>query len=192
MAAKRKRRFGTIRELPSGRWQARYRGDWLMRSVPHTFSREREADQWLTVVESELLRRLDRSVALGSDVGRVRRRWIKERTLKPRTRDDYEGMFRNYVELHLGSVAVCDIGTATVRQWRTRLLDGGMSGNRAAKVYRLLRAILYTAVDDGMIKRNPCRIKGADKETSTPDRSRRSGTARRNQTPAAGGLLSQR
>jgi integrase len=40
-----------------------------------------------------------------------------------------------------------------------------MSGNRAAKVYRLLRAILYTAVDDGMIKRNPCRIKGADKET---------------------------
>jgi integrase len=31
-------------------------------------------------------------------------------------------------------------------------------------VYRLLRAILYTAID-GMIKRNPCRIKGADKET---------------------------
>jgi integrase len=62
-------------------------------------------------------------------------------------------------------MAVGDIGTAAVRQWRTRLLDGGMSGNRAAKVYRLLRAILYTAVDDGMIKRNPCRIKGADKET---------------------------
>ena len=57
------------------------------------------------------------------------------------------------------------MGTATVRQWRTRLLHDGMSANRAAKVYRLLRAILYTAVDDGMIKRNPCRIKGADKET---------------------------
>ena len=57
MAAKRKRRFGTIRELPSGRWQARYRGpDGLMRSAPHTFSRQREANQWLTVVESELLR----------------------------------------------------------------------------------------------------------------------------------------
>ena len=57
MAARRKRRFGTIRELPSGRWQARYRGpDGLMRSAPHTFSRQREADQWLTVIESELLR----------------------------------------------------------------------------------------------------------------------------------------
>jgi hypothetical protein len=40
-----------------------------------------------------------------------------------------------------------------------------MSGSRAATVHRLLRAILPTAVDDGMIKRNPCRITGADKET---------------------------
>lgn len=167
MAAARKRRFGTIRELPSGRWQARYRGpDGLMRSAPHTFPRRREAEQWLTVAESELLRGdwIDpwlSEVTLG-DFGR---RWIKERTLKPRTRDDYEGIFRNYVEPHLAALPVGDLGTATVRQWRTRLLDDGMSANRAAKVYRLLRAILYTAVDDGMIKRNPCRIKGADKET---------------------------
>jgi site-specific recombinase XerD len=74
-------------------------------------------------------------------------------------------MFRNHIEPHLGALAVGKIGTSTVRQWRTTLLDGGMSANRAAKVYRLLRAIFYTAVDDGMIKRNPCRIKGADKET---------------------------
>lgn len=30
-----------------------------------------------------------------------------------------------------------------------------------AKAYRLLRTILNTAVDDGTIRRNPCRIKGA-------------------------------
>jgi integrase len=33
----------------------------------------------------------------------------------------------------------------------------------------LLRAILNTAVDDGLIRSNPCRVKGADKETS-PER----------------------
>ena len=38
-----------------------------------------------------------------------------------------------------------------------------------AKSYRLLRAILNTAVDDGRIKRNPCRIKGADRE-NPPER----------------------
>jgi integrase len=84
--------------------------------------------------------------------------------LKPRTRDDNEGIFRNHITPTLGALAVGEITTATVRRWRADLLDGGMGGNRAAKVHRLLRAILNTAVDDGMIKRNPCRIKGADQE----------------------------
>lgn len=40
----------------------------------------------------------------------------------------------------------------------------------AAKAYRVLRAMLNTAVDDGMIKRNPCRIPGAgdDKSAERP------------------------
>jgi Site-specific recombinase XerC len=84
--------------------------------------------------------------------------------LRPRTRHDYEGIFRNHIEPHLGAPAVGEISTATVQQWRAQLLDRGMGENRATKVYRLLRAILNTAVDDGMIKRNPCRIKGADRE----------------------------
>ena len=33
-----------------------------------------------------------------------------------------------------------------------------------AKAYRLLRAILNTAVRDKRIRENPCQIKGADKE----------------------------
>jgi integrase len=35
-----------------------------------------------------------------------------------------------------------------------------------AKAYRLLRAILNTAVDDRLIRRNPCQIKGAGQEGS--------------------------
>ena len=35
--------------------------------------------------------------------------------------------------------------------------------------YRLLRAIMRTAVDDELVRRNPCRIKGADKDDS-PER----------------------
>ena len=37
------------------------------------------------------------------------------------------------------------------------------------KAYRLLHAILGTAADDGLIRRNPCRIKGAGEEYS-PER----------------------
>ena len=38
-----------------------------------------------------------------------------------------------------------------------------------AKAYRLLHAIMGTAADDGLIRRNPCRIKGAGQEDS-PER----------------------
>ncbi len=42
---------------------------------------------------------------------------------------------------------------------RRSLLDSGLSAITTAKAYRLLRAILNTAADDGIIRRNPCRIR---------------------------------
>ena len=53
-----------------------------------------------------------------------------------------------------------------MRRWRKDLLDAGVSAVTVAKAYRLLKAILNTAVDDGLIRRNPCRIKGAGQEKS--------------------------
>ncbi len=46
-----------------------------------------------------------------------------------------------------------------------RRLDNGVSVSVAAKSYRLLRAIMTTAVDeDNLLPRNPCRIKGGGDE----------------------------
>ena len=67
------------------------------------------------------------------------------------------------------------IDEAAVRRWRKERLDAGPAADRSfgpvtvAKAYRLLHAILTTAADDGMIRRNPCRIEGAGKEES-PER----------------------
>ena len=60
------------------------------------------------------------------------------------------------------------IGAAepAIRAWRRTLLDAGVSATMTAKAYRLLRAILNTAVEDETIRRNPCRIKGAGFEAS--------------------------
>jgi integrase len=56
-----------------------------------------------------------------------------------------------------------------VRRWRKERLDAGVSAVTVAKAYRLLKAIMTTAADDGLIRRNPCRIKGALVERS-PER----------------------
>jgi len=56
-----------------------------------------------------------------------------------------------------------------VGRWRKERLDAGISTVTVAKAYRLLKAIMTTAADDGLIRRNPCRIKGASTEKS-PER----------------------
>lgn len=58
---------------------------------------------------------------------------------------------------------------ANVRSWRKAPLDAGLGPVTVAKSYRLLQAIMNTAVEDELIGRNPCRIKGAGVERS-PER----------------------
>ena len=51
-----KRRFGRVRELPSGRWQARYKGpDGIDRPAPRTFDSKTSAERWLTLTEAEII-----------------------------------------------------------------------------------------------------------------------------------------
>ncbi len=52
-----------------------------------------------------------------------------------------------------------------VREWRATLLNGGLSVSVTAKAYRLLRAIMMTAVEeDKILPRNPCQIRKAGTE----------------------------
>jgi integrase len=95
--------------------------------------------------------------------------WIQDRHLRPRTRENYQDAWRLHIKPFLGSKQLRDITPQVVRGWRTRLLETGRGEPTVAKAYRLLRAVLNTAVDDGLISRNPCRIKGADR-TKTPER----------------------
>jgi hypothetical protein len=61
----------------------------------------------------------------------------------------------------LGSLTVANVTAPRIRRWRNNLLDSGVGPVTVAKAYRLLTAIMTTAVDDQLIRRNPCRIKGA-------------------------------
>lgn len=68
-----------------------------------------------------------------------------------------------------GSGTIASITEADLRRWRADLLSAGVSPVTTAKAYRLIKSALATAVDDGLIRCNPCRIKGASVEKS-PER----------------------
>jgi integrase len=64
-------------------------------------------------------------------------------------------------------VPLAKLDTPLIREWRSNLLAQGVSEGSVAKAYRLLRAILTTAVEeDRLIAANPCRIKGAGQQKS--------------------------
>jgi integrase len=174
MAAGKKgrRRFGNVRKLPSGRWQARYLGpDGIERTAPNTFATEREAGKWLTVVESEIIKGEWVAPEAGEiALGDYGERWIAERKLASRTRELYEDLFRINIRPYLGTLALAAIKPSTIRAWRKRLLDDGRPEPQTVKAYALLRAILNTAVnEDEILSKNPCRIKGYD-TYHTPER----------------------
>lgn len=168
----RRRRFGAIRRLPSGRYQARYPGpDGVIRPADDTFGTKRDAEEWLTRKEAEILQDdwidPDAGEILLTDYGTA---WIDERPgLRPKTVTLYRYLLRSHIAPYFPAMTIARLDLAAVRRWRKKLLDNGASPVTVAKAYRLLRAIMYTAVEDGLIRRNPCRIKGAGSEDS-PER----------------------
>jgi integrase len=167
-----RRRFGRVRRLPSGRWQARYPGpDGVDRPAPETFATKTDANVWLTMKEAEIRTGDWLDPAAGAVLfGEYAASWVAERpNLRPKTVQLYEGLVRLHLVPLLGPLAVADIREGTVRRWRRSLLDSGVGSVTVSKAYRLLKSILNTAVDDGLIRRNPCRIDGAGQEHS-PER----------------------
>jgi integrase len=162
------RRFGAIRELPSGKFQASYRGPDGKRHTrrtdddrPLTFSTQRKAEKWLSEVEVDIER--GQWTAPGSVVAPVTFRtyaagWLADRGLAATTRDHYGQLLRDWIEPTFGDVPVTAITPAAVRQWFAELRTGPTA---KAHAYGLLRSIMATAVADDIVAANPCRVRGA-------------------------------
>ena len=114
----RRRRFGSVRQLASGQWQARYRGpDGIMRPADNTFPDKTTAERWLTTKEAEIIS----GDWLDPDAGRVHlddyaAAWIEERPgLRTKTIRLYRYLLRRHLIPTLGARAVADIRPGQVR-----------------------------------------------------------------------------
>jgi integrase len=157
-ATTRKRRpkgSGTVRQLPSRRWQARYRlPDGTMQAAPVT---KLDAAAWLA------------DYAAGVTVAPERRAdppltdyaesWLAGRDLKPRTREHYRSLLDDLILPELGKLKLSRVTPTRVRTWHATLNPN--TPTLRAHAYGLLRTILATAIADDLLDANPCRIRGA-------------------------------
>jgi len=148
------RRFGNIRRLPSGRYQVSYPAlDGQRRYGPETFERKSDAERFLALIEVQIYHGEWTDPELGKvELQDYAERWITQRPgLRPRTSDLYLWLLRKHIAPFLGGVPLGKLSTAMIRQWRSELLGSGVSVSVAAKAYRLLRAVLTTAVEEDKI-----------------------------------------
>lgn len=168
----RRRRFGAVRQYRSGRWTASYLAPGGERiRAGETFATKKEAEIWLSQVEADLSRGDWRAPDAGAVNFRVyAEKWVEERELAVRTEDLYRHLLRLHIFPTFGGLDLDEITSPRVREWRAERLRTTGAKTTVAKAYRLLKSILETAVDDELIQRNPCRIKGAGKESAAERR----------------------
>lgn len=166
----RRRHFGNVRKLRSGRYQVRYRGPGGQpRTGDRTFEMKGEALRHLAELELEIHRGTwadpkARSTLLSEYADE----WVATRKLAISTGELYESLLRLHIKPQLGSVPVGRVTPSVVRRWhRDRSMATGAV--RVGHAYKLLRAILTTAVGDGLLPANPCQIPGAGSPRS-PER----------------------
>lgn len=93
--------------------------------------------------------------------------WLDSRgDLRPKTMELYRYLWRLYLDPPLGARPIGKIDSGVVRQWYGEVSSGTQSKVTTAKAYRLLRQILQSAVDERVLRANPCNLKGAAVERS--------------------------
>jgi hypothetical protein len=159
----KRRQFGSVRKLPSGKYQASFVGpSGVRQSAPDTFRTKADANRWLALVEADLSRGTwvdDRAalVTLGSYARAVLRDSPK---IGVRWRETCERNLR----LHLAPLVDVPLRSLTptrVREWHAAAMRGPGGRTSIAQSYRFLRMVLNTAVREGLMVRNPCMIPGA-------------------------------
>lgn len=173
--AKRKRGFGQLTTLPSGRVRARYTGpDGQLHNAPATFETNLDAEAWLTderrlvstgvwTSPSARAEARYRSTADVLTFGLYAEAWLRDRTLKPRTREHYRRLLDRQLFPTFEHEPLTAITPDSVRRWHA--LEGPSKPTLRAHAYGLMRTILGAAVSDQLVAVNPCTIRGAGNST---------------------------
>lgn len=156
--------FGSLRQLPSRRWQARYHGpDGIRYTAPLTFDTKGDAETWLSTIRADISRGVWKpgGAAAGRPMtfGEYADTWLTERQLRPRTHEHYRHLLDQQIRPTFGTIAIKDVTPESVRRWHS--LTAATTPTLRAHAYALLRTIMNTAVSDDVIPANPCRIRGA-------------------------------
>jgi integrase len=164
--------FGTVRKLPSGRWQASYvwpKSSGQRHCAPTTFDAKRYADGWLRARWTDIQReQWTEPVAPRGAVptfASFAADWMATRPLRGRSAREYRSVLGGHLLPAFGALRLDQITPRAVAEWHGSY--GQRTPSTRAKAYRVMHAIMTTAVEYEIIAANPCRVRrgGSDSRT---------------------------
>lgn len=160
--------FGSVDKLPSGRYRAQYYGpDGLRHKAPTTFLTVDDARGWLSLRQAEIISKSWKPPTAEPPkkltFGEYANKWLLNRELADRTREDYREWLDAHILPKLGALPMpCFEDREVIDEWYRTL--NPETPTLRARVYGLTSTIFNSAVDDrkktGLVT-NPCRIRGA-------------------------------
>ena len=145
--------MASIDKRPNGQWRARWREFLGGPQRTRSFGRKLDAEQFLIDVQHRLLTGTYTPPSAGLvTVEAYAAEWLHRRVWSPATTDRIERELRLHILPVLGRRPLASIRRSHIEEWVKALPLAPSSANA---VYRTLRAMLGSAVDDGRIPRNP-------------------------------------
>ena len=164
-----RRRFGAVRQLPSGLWQARYPdpATGSLTAAPDRFLTRKDAEVWLAEEETKILR----GAWIDPNAGKITvrewgDRWFTSAraTLKAKTVGSYESLLRTLIYPTFADTDVAAVKPIHVSEWVAKLrrrksarTGKPLSASRVRQAYRVLSLLMAAAVENELIGRSPCR-----------------------------------
>lgn len=160
----RSARYGTGR-----RWQVRYR-DASGASRNRSFDRKVDAERFATSIGADLLR----GEYVDPRAGRVLFReyavdWLGRRVVQESSREAMARRVRCHMEPTWGEKSLASITAAGIQAW-VRSLSDELAPSQVRLIFVTFGAILASAVDDGLIARDPTRLPGVRAPSVPPRR----------------------
>lgn len=147
------------------RYKARYLDpDGTERSKTFPDRQKKQADDFLISIENDKLegRYLD---PRGSRVTfrEQAENWIKGQSDDPATRSVLRSRLQSKILPVLGGVLVSKISPSTIREWMDTVQD--LSDNYKHVLFTLVSSVLDSAIEDKLIRQNPCKAKTIQRPT---------------------------
>lgn len=153
--------FGNARELPSKRWQARWRVGDVWHTAPETFASRKAAERWLSKTGEDMEHGtyVDHRLGQSVTVGELATIWSETvlANRKPSTIAADQGSVDRYVLPVWRDVAVGDVDARSVATWIATLKSRKLAPATIQKAVSRLGQILELAVRDRLVVTNHAR-----------------------------------